>query len=283
MVTIKQDVPLDKQKAGNLFNKLSSSQFTFNTQLIKDDLARLNKLLTGDISDIRKNNIELTTSYLKRLLAKAEKGDIKLSWVYHDNKLSSHPIEMASIKNLSVESVDYITIKQGKMVYVDYIKMCNLIAYEIMYKDYGDSFSTLENKLSNLGIITVYPYTTLENIVPNDVYDMSKVMKVEESPYLMHGDSGMCTYFGAEVRDKTYYRDVVDISCREAILIILTSLLLKLQDLSIKFNLCGLSDSGFYLLLDCSDEYNIEHLVKENVIVRAFGRKFEVEPSVQIY
>ena len=87
-------------------------------------------------------------------------------------------------------------------------------------------------------------------------------------------------YFGKHI-DTKYYRDIIQSSIDTAMLIILTHSLDRVKrNCSIEF--LGIIDDRIYFNTDMSN-IELNDTIMERVLVRAFGRYFEIQPKVEIY
>lgn len=286
MVTIQQDFSLNE--LNNLLLKYGDTELSFNKQIIRDDIARLKKELatidgTKKLGAIRQAKINSAIAYLERILAKAENGVVKINWSINDNTLKSYPVEMKSIPEYKIYSTDYINLCHEKMVYLDYKELADIIAFEIMYRDLGETHQTMEDKLADIGIVSITDSSKLTEHFIDSPYELSRIFKAEDSPYLVEGKGKILDYFGNKEFDSNSYREVVSYSCMSAMAFITEALLHKCYTLGIRFKLCGVYDTGIYILIDNTDESDIQEKLHEAVYIRTFGRKFEVKPKMQVF
>lgn len=287
MVTIQQDYLLND--IDNLLIKYGNTTLDFNRQVIEDDIKRIKQgaQITAGKGILSKGidakNVSSITSYLERIIKKSENGPVTIGWGLDGNIINSYPIEMKVIPEYKVCSVDYINLKNEQVVYLDYTELANIIAFELMYRDMGETHSTMEEKLADIGIVSVYSGKALTKHFSEKVYELSKLMHVADSPYLVEGSGTITDYFGAKEFKSKSYKEVVSHSCRSAMSFIVEALLKKCAGNNIKFKLCGVFDTGIYLLVSSQVDSYIKQQLKETVYIRTFGRKLEVSPKIQVF
>lgn len=287
MVTIQQDFSLNE--LNNLLLKYGDTTIRFNEQAIQDDITRLKKDLK-DIQEknlrnkaIHKKNINNIVDYLERIIKKSDGKAIKINWSIHDNVVKSYPIEMKSIPEYKIYSTDYINLENGKMVYLDYKELADILAFEIMYRDLDETNESMEEKLSDVGIISISNSTVLTKYFKESPYELSKVLRISSSPYLVPGTNKVVDYFGNKEFDSASYRGVVGYSCRSAMSFVTEALMQKCATSGLKFKICGVFDTGIAVMVGNKDNLDIQKELAETIYIRTFGRKLEVKPRVQVF
>lgn len=285
MITIKQDVKLGD--LNNLLIKNGDTVLNLNSQAIEDDIQKYTERYekckgSSAIGKIHTKNLKNIIDYLNKLKKKADKGDVNVSWGVHDRVIKSFPIEIKTIPEYKLYSTDYINIEDEKLVYVDYTKLADIIAFEIMCRDLGETHESMEEKLKDIGIVAIYDSEKLTKYFKDSPYKLSKIFKIGKSPYEITGTNSIIDYFGNKKFDGDRYLDVVRYSCRCAIALIVEDTLRRCIDRNIKVKIAGITDTGIYYLTK-HDDAHIKSLLKNNVYIRAFGRKFEVVPDIQVF
>ena len=283
MIVIQQDYELDD--IDNLLVKYGLTTLEFNKQAIEDDIKRLQKVgNTGTSANkIDRKNVANIVDYLERIIKKAEKGPVTIGWGLEGNLVKSFPIEMKIIPEYKIYSVDYINLTNEKVVHLDYTELADIIAFELMYRDMSESHDTVEKKLDSIGIVSAYDSKVLTKHFHEKVYELSKVLQISDSPYLITGTDTIMDYFGAKRFKCKSYREVVSHSCRSAMAFIIESLLQKCSANGLKFKICGVFDTGIYLLVNNQVDLYIRQQLNETVYIRTFGRKLEVSPKIQVF
>lgn len=283
MIAIQQDLKVDR--LSNSLIKIGSTDINFNIQTILYDIYRLEKGLEGikDREDYRSNvnsqNITAIIKYLRSILKRAKRGVVEVKWVVDNGTIKSYPIEMKDIPEYGILTTDYIDINKGKLLHLDYSELSDIIAFEMMYRDLGETNRTIEEKLDQIGIVAVNESKELTKHFTGSPYKASKVLPVEKSPYLTPDNNKILDYFGVCEFDADTYKKAVSYSCRYAMAIILESMIKENAILANKIKICGVFDTSIYLLMD----ENMKDRLTDSICVRAFGRKFEVVPKAQIF
>lgn len=280
MINIQQDTA-DISGVEQLLNKNGDINLTLDIDEIEKDI---NILMEKEpISRVDKKNINSVIAYLDNLIKRADGNNILLTWIMEDGLLKSYPVEFIHIPEYNIEMTDYIHINNGYLVRVDYKNVYNIIALDMIYRDLGESMESMETKLDNLGITGIYPDNELLKYFDENIYELSKQLKISDSPYASKDKKNNIEYFGRKRFDGKYYRDMVEYSIKHALTIITKSILFKLSGFNIDFKLFSISDSGVYFITTYEDKKLVESTVSESIVVRAFGRKFEVKPRITMF
>ena len=285
MITIKQDnKPLDIDR---ILLKNGEISISLNEDTIKDDIEKYKEQYVkikekGRASKNHLENIEKIIKYLQGLLSKSQKDNLSIKWVVDKNIVKSYPIEIKSIPEYKLQATDYININQDEeIVYMDYTELADIIAFELMYRDLGETRETLENKLENIGIISVYDSNELTKYFEESPYALSKLLRIGKSPY-KNTDNELLSYFGDKAFKTGRYLEPVRYSCMYAMTLIVEDILKSSIESSIKIRLCGICDTGIYIIKSKEDKA-IMNILQDNVCIRALGRKFEVKPKIAIF
>lgn len=263
--------------------RLNRQMIENDIQKFERDLANLNKLNVKNKRVTRVNLIGVIT-YLKSLQKYSEMGTIQLSWNTKDKLIKSSPIELLNVIEYGVNAVDYVDIYDEKIVSVDYKRLADVIAYEMMIRDLGETIESMEEKLKDLGIFMIYSSDELAKYFDKSPYLLSKLLRVSESPYLNHDTRKLKDYFGEKEFPGDTYRQAVDYSCKRAMAIVVDQILKKIKENKIPGKLLSINSTEvcFIVTGDIDDDILI-NAMGEKVCIRAFGRRFEVVPEVQIY
>lgn len=286
MTTIQQDFSLSE--IVNLLAKYGDTYISFNQQAINDDIdkfkGQLQQVKNGALSNrlVGIKNLSDIIMYLERLLKRTESNDkpIAISWRFDNNVIRSYPIEMKNIPEYGMYTTDYINLGTDQMISLDYSSLADIIAFEIMFKDLGEDHSSIEEKLKDVGIVTVTKCSAITKYFNESPYKLSKMLKISDSPYLVPGTENIIDYFGRTEFPAKEYRDVVSYSCKCVMAFIVEALLKKCSANKIKVSLCGVFETGIYLMTNKDVD---KDELGEAIYVRVFGRKLEVVPKIQIF
>jgi hypothetical protein len=214
-----------------------------------------------------------------------------LKWKLEHWKLISDPIELYSFDPYNIRLTDYITLDDNKLIKIDYKDAFELIAFEMMHRDMGFDTWDIDDKLSDIGIASIANAKVVLDIMDDSALYCSKIYKIGDSQYATKDGEMSWDYFGtAYDKDETAftsgrYLECVNRSIDMVICLITRSLIENFTSNSVKFDICALNEDGIYFLVD-DTKVNINNIISntvESVIVRVFGRKFEVKPKITIF
>lgn len=285
MIQIRQD-EYSVKSLDQLIGKNTSTILDIDINSIKKDIDTLSKKLNSPLSKFDKINIQSTIEYLNKLIKKVKNGKIELVWGLDDYILKSYPIEFRHIPEYNVEMADYIVTENKSMIRVAYPELLDIIALEVMYRDLGETFQSMEAKLKDIGITSIVNCNQLLRYFEDGAYILSKSLRVGDSPYCSFDGRAISEYFGRKEFKTGRYRECIEYSVQHALVLILGKLTEKLTLNNINYKICSISDSGIYIMSEDKVQYDtnkIENVLKEDVVIRAFGRQFLVNPVIDIF
>lgn len=282
MIQIQQDLP----KFSNLealINKCSLAEVYIDNSAIDKDIDKLNSIANGKGANRKnKGEIKQIIRYINSIKASELDSKIDLLWELNEYVLQSHPVSLIHVLDYGLEMTDYIDIKEGKLIRLEYKELADIISLELMYRELDETIETMEEKLADIGITGIYNTSELLKHFEDNPFELSRSFKVSDSPYLIKDRKQIVEYFGKKTFSSVGYRDCVDYSIRHALALICESVLGSLLSYGIKFDLCSVSDSGIYFTTN-SNQYDWDKIVGESVAIRAFGRRFEIKPRITIF
>ena len=287
MVAIQQD----KQNFANIQNICSNELITtvdVYVEHIKEEIQKQKKLLRLANGINHKENIKNIIKWLENIIKKSTGGVLEYSWNYIDDfGLKTYPIEVRNIEEYGVYFVDYIKATENQTILrLDYTELANLISFEIMQRDLGYSDRIMEERLKDIGITGIISSKEfLKRIEKEDrnTYERSKELEVINSRYLREDKRKITDYFNIKEFNSKMYREVVDNSCRHAMMIVLEKLMQNMQNSNMKFSLCAITNTEIDILFEDVSSDKIDDKIIESAVVRVLGRRFEVKPKIQIY
>lgn len=286
MITIQQDYEI--RELHNLLLRYGNTKINLNKRAIQEDIDRLNdeiqeiKTSNSINKKLNKKNISNIIDYLKVLSRKSDENMVEITWTVHNNIIKSSPIEMINIPEYNVFSTDYINLDSEIMIHLDYTELSDIIAFEMMHRDLGETHETMEEKLKDVGIIAINDSSVItKHFTDNSIFELSKSLLISDSPYIVHGRNRIVDYFGRSEFKLNRYKDVVSHSCKSVMALIVEYILNKCVSNGVKFKLCNISDTGIYIIVNSYKE--LENQLYENIYIRTFGRKLEVVPKIQIF
>lgn len=270
------------------FNKLSEVSVNINRELLIKDIEKLKDMLKEPKSKIDKTNIKKLIVYLEKLLnSLLEDSTFELCWEIRDNIPQSYPFNLVNEKVYGINICNYIEVDRNeKLVQMDMTDLADIISFEIMARDLGETHESIETLLKDCGIIGFESASLLTDFFRDsgdNIYELSKSMRIEETPYYSYDTKKVNDYFSSKEFSTKEYREVVDYSCRYANAIIANSIIKNCNRCNPDIKLIMLNATNITFIVHDIDEISIKNNIIEEISVRAFGRRFKIEPDIQIF
>lgn len=284
MIKIQQGFKLDNLNV--TLAKCKTFSFGLNTSEIQSDIDRMQKNL--DSIPNKRNcgfeykNLHTIINYLTDLHKRSLRGTITTNAILDNGIIKFYPVEIMSYPEYDIYAADYIQLTNEVMIHVEYKQLADIIAFELMCRDLGETSDSIEDKLKDIGIIKIHNCEELTKYFEDSPYQLSKILRVGESPYLNSNKKMIYDYFGNVFKADRYY-EVVRSSCRYAMSFVVESILSKIVPIGLKVHIASVDETGIYLVADKSVEQTITRIVSESVNVRSLGRQFEVQPSITVF
>lgn len=284
---IQQKVP--STTLTSLYGKMDEVSVNINEELIKKDIDKLKELLKEPKNRYDEANLKGLVSYLNKLQKSIlDDSTFELCWdIDKDNLPYTYPINLINEKAYGIDICNYIELSENeKLVEMDMTDMANIIAFEVMSRDLGETHESIEDLLKDCGIIGYEPASLLTDLFKKNgdkVYELSKSMKIGETPYYSYETKKMHDYFSSKEFRTKDYREVVEYSCRYANTIITNSIIKNSLHNNIDIKVVMINATNIAFIVNATNEVNIKKNIIEEISVRAFGRRFKVEPDIQIY
>jgi hypothetical protein len=276
---------------GTLYNQISKmNEFSvkLNKELIAKDHERLQAMLASTKNRYDIANIKAILEYLEKLMKYTDdEANFEMCWNVKNDLAHSYPLDIINERVYGIDSCNYIEISgKEKLIEMNMTDLADMIAFEMMYKDLGETHNSIEELLKNCGIIGIEKASLLTDMFKangDKVFELSKSMKIDETPYYSHETKKVHDYFSSRDFRKDGYRDIVDYSCRIANTIILNTIYKNATRYNINFKLLVLNATDIAFMIETEDENTIKQNLLTDISVRIFGRRFKVEPLVQIF
>lgn len=287
MITLKQGA-YDLGQLNNLLLKCNESEIELNSAMIDEDIAKLKRKLASPLNRNDKKNMEVITNYLNTLNKYAKTGESYLmTWSIDKWAFKCSPVDLKHFTPYNIRATDYINISSSKLVHIDYRDVYEIIAFDMMYRDLDETMKSMEEKLRDIGVATVVPSSRLTKLIEDSPLDFSKFMRIGSSSYASVDAKISWDYFGTtynsgESFSSKCYAECVGRSVDVAQLLIAKMILTVFNEQGFEFRICAINEEGFYFLIDNLGSVDINSVL-ESVVVRAFGRKFEVTPKVKVF
>ena len=297
MINIQQD-SFSAGAISNLISKYGETQLKLNIQSIESDIDKATKMLRHGRYDAGDRKVlRAVIKYLKRLETHINTDcEYNLSWRYEDFGIRAYPVPLRHFIINGVkefQSTDYIELNDMHIIGADYSKLFEAITYELMYRDLGKTFDEVEEELSDCGIVAIYPYSRLAEVMGSndgEMIDIGKVFRIGDSPYATKDGKLSWDYFGTaylpgeKAFDSGLYNECVTRSINVASVILTRVIINNCISNKINFNICSIGEGGFYFMVDKPDiDDNLLEELLPSATVRVFGRQFEVCPNRTIY
>lgn len=283
---IQQKVPVNT--LSGTFTKMDEVAINVNVELIKKDIERLKVMRSEPKNKYDAANIKGLIAYLEKLLKNVlEDSTFELCWEVKDNIPQSYPLSLINEKAYGIDISNYIEVAENeKLVQMDMTDLADIIAFEIMARDLGETHESIEELLKDCGIIGFEPASLLTNFFKENgdrVYELSKSMKIGETPYYSYDTKKVHDYFSSKEFKTKEYREVVEYSCKYANTIIANTIVKNSLHCNIDIKLIIVNATNITFIVNATDEVNIKNSIIEEISVRAFGRRFKIEPDIQIF
>lgn len=272
-----------EEEVKNIGNKHGESVLDLNLELIQEDIEKVERkvreLKDKDPVKYReaiKKNLQVLV-YLEGLKKKATGGNLEVMWFIEDDRIKTYP-EFRDIPEMGIRCTDYINLSR-KLYEINFKEVAELISLELMFRDLGESKDSIEEYLKEDPMVWIPPVNLLCR-VDKDLYEKSRFMMIEDSPYRNH-EKVMSDYFNLREFRGNRYADPVKFSVEYAMLLVLEDILE--QTARVQFKIYGLTDHKIFLAPEEADAERLLEIIKQPVQVMAFGRKFIVDPEIKVY
>lgn len=267
----------------NPFTKINETSVSMNTEMIQKDIDRFKDELNKSCNKYDKANIEMIITYLKKLKKNINsESQFELCWSTSNTDEIPHtyPVQLVNEPVYKLNTCNYIEIGASeKLVEIDLTDLADIIAFEFMYKDLGETHESIEELLKDCGIIGFESSKLLTDYFKDngdEIYKLSKIMRIGESPYASPDTKTIKDYFSSKEFKIKDYKDVVEYSCRYAATIIANTII-KNHSHNDKFKLLMVNATTIVFITDVVDDVKIDEIT-----IRVFGRRFIVEPRISI-
>lgn len=284
MVVIKQDTKLERQKLESLLKVYGKATYTFDLDALEDDIKKVEIAEKEAHTAYRLENAKKTKAYLEGIRARAKKGQINVEWFLNNHKVSSMPIEFKKITQYNIQTTDYIQKTSDSVVVMDYSELTDVIALELTHNEFELSEHMADESMQDIGLLASYPASRLLNLVGEKaIFEKSRGLRISSSRYSSPERKYNLTYFMSKLKYDPTYRRIVEDSADNSISIILYNILTKAAANKYNVKIMGVFSDSIALAIPKEKSKEIEDELAVGVIIRSFGRKFEVYPKVRVF
>lgn len=290
MIELTQRNSLNDFENGNKFDTSDVISIHVSKDMITKDINKLTSMKENIKSSKDKTNIDTLIKYLKNIINKiSDDNSIDICWVEDDKEIvRTYPISIINEKAYGIDSCNFMELDdKQKLVEIDTTELADIIAFEFMYRDLCETHDSIEDLLKECGIIGYEDSSILTNFFKengDNIFELSKVMMVGETPYYSFDDQKIVDYFHTKKFDDKKYKDVVAYSCKYANFIIINRMIKNANTLKIGIKPIMLTPTCIaFMLNNVDDNIDIHKGIIEDISIRAFGRKFIVKPNVSVF
>ena len=239
---------------------------------VKIDIEKIRRDISYTSNELGFNSYDAT--YLRHIYDLYKNSNILSTWESADDIIINKPIEFVYLLKSGIDTSDYITAEDNENIYkIKYNGLYDAIIYDLVYREYGETFNSMEKKLEHIGIGGVYPIDMLTKNIADNIYSARELM-IEDSPYYNKEYKEMHEYFGKKIFKGKYYREVIEYSIRHAQTIIAANIANDLISKDINARLISMDYNGISFGIENGSKY-IDDILDKSVSIRVFGRRFE--------
>lgn len=258
-----------------------------NKELVQQDINRLESL-KGTIGITDDTNINVLIRTLKKMIKSVDdEGSIELCWNKHkDRIIESYPIRMFNEVPYGINTCNYIELNPGEnLIMINVQDMADLIAFEFMYEDLGESHESIETLMKDCELLGYNSASVLIDkfkAEKDSMYYLSKVMKISECPWVDTSNKVVYDYFNTAKFKADSYNKVVEYSCIFASLVIANNLIKKCIKSGTKFRLVMVTATTIGIIVETEGRVDIKNELLDSIAIQIFGRQLIVNADIQI-
>lgn len=272
------------------FTKMSEFEIELSTSLIQKDIERLENELSISKAKYNRANLKALINYLTKLLNKVKNNDNKLEmcWTISNGLPSTYPVKLINEPLYKINLCSYIELDNTeKLIDIDMIDLADIMAFEFMHRELGENHDTIENLLKDCGIVGNMKSSLLTDYFKKNgdkVYELSKTMKITDTPYNITDKKLVHDYFNSKTFKSDSYRNVVDYSCRYANTMIANKIIKNCSRCSIPYKILCITATNIVFMITTKDEsFSVKEQLIDEISLRSFGRHFKIEPKLEIF
>lgn len=278
----------DESLMSSSFSKIEEVCININKELVIKDRERMKNMISTAVNSYDKKNIEAFIKYFDRILKFEEADeDFEICWNIKDNIPESYPVTFINEKAYNINTCNYIEVDSNeRLVEVDLYDLADIIAFSYLSRDLGETHESIEKLLSNCGIIGYEDANLLLDYFRgngDNPFELSKSFQIDETPYFSQETRKVVDYFHTKEFKTKNYREVVDYSCKYANSLIMSTIIKNSLHAGINIKPVMISATNITFIVCTTDEVNIKNEILEDISVRAFGRRFRIEPRIEIF
>lgn len=287
MVELMQN-KISSEAALSQYDKMDEVSVSINKDLVLKDMDKLNKMMENPKNKFDKANIKGLITYLNTLLKKMlDDSTLEVCWHIKDGMPETYPFNLINERIYGINTCNYIELgSDEKLVEMDMTSLADIIAFEFMSRDLDQTHETIEELLKDCGIIGFEPASLLTNFFKengDEVYRLSKSMKIIDTPYYSYDNKKVQDYFYSKEFKTDRYADVVEYSCKYANVLIANAIIKNSLHSNVELKLLMVDATNIAFIVNTTDEVNIKQNIIGDISIRTFGRRFQIEPNIQMF
>lgn len=273
-----------KKRLCKLLNKYTRGYYMLDTPAIKLDLEKYTQMMSQAVSKKEKAQLNEICNYLKTLLGNIVNHAIQATWYVVDDALITSPVAFKNFIAYDLDTTRYILKREDRTVVICYKDLWDILALQIGHRDLDFNTKAIDQQLldNKIGLHGLSDVQILYELTTNNAYAELVELRMDQTPYHVASKHGQyfTNYFGKPLNGDTY-RESLTSTNTYANAIILEQLLEQIPVHS-NLELLGVLGDSFFFNTDMSNE-EVHKYLATSLLVRAFGRNFEILPSVTIY
>lgn len=270
-----------KDNFSKLYKTIGSVELKIDVDLVMCDIKKFIQLGLSTRNKVNKDNYKILVDKLEKLLKLVSTDNcLRLNWNMSRGKFYTEPIELYSDIVYGFDMCNYIKVDdEHQICVIDTDTMANLIAFEYVAYDLGETHESIEEMLKNEHVIGVNDPEVIKNYFSDDVcgpYLLSKSLRAEKCFYI--SDGKINSYFCDKEFSGKSVREPVAHSCKYANFIIADAILGEHKDKKDMYIL-SVGENKITALI----KKGTKEIFSDDVAVRVFGRMFRATPEIKIY
>lgn len=283
MLRIDENTIYSKNRIENLLNKHIRGYFTVDKAKLSMDIDKVHDCFLSEKDRHKKKRYKECLDYLTEFEDSIKSDYIPAIWKIVDGRIEQHPFKFRCMKDTGIDSLDYVIKRDDKTVSIRYKQLWDLIALQIAHRDLDFETKEIDKMLTESGhsLSSVHSPSKLFELTVEEPYKEAIELMIGDTQYTdMNKTRGRhyIDYFGKYINTK-YYRDIINSSIQTSmLLIVLNSLEGIRRGCSVEF--LGIVGDRVYFNTDMSN-MELRNCLMDRVVVRAFGRYFEIESELE--
>lgn len=272
--------------------KSSKSRAMLYEKAMSEDAEKYLDEYTRATTKENQSNLLAIKKHLVDLKGASKQGWIDFRVEIDDNQIKIEPA-MTCEKVYGLDDTDYIRLdKTDNLVVIHTREICDIIAFEYAYMDFGLELSDVENFLKDYPVIgSCKSGKFLKFIKENtasdsglDTYEVTKGMKIGESTFVDREPTPAVIndYFNRRTFIAKKYNKVLAYSCKEVNSVIMSEVLHAARSRKITALPVMIAEDRLAYIVKEADPERTLQAIKESVRIQAFGRQFIVNTPVEI-